>query len=338
MPTEDTPPPEDTPTPGSDLVVDPAAFEPAYAGRADSLRTLQGSTELVADAIRHGVAGAQHIFPIGDVGLAQLVPHGYDLRVLDCREYEHDDRLPGYVRHAAAFVTTRSLVEYISRHVDPDASVAYLVDPYGRGLAMLTTETNVLEIVLDDHPRVVVDDDPSRIRTRPLPGRRAHVASLRLRPTEAARRWGRAMSVQLSQDAFLDLVVDAAPDIVAPDAAELRTLVSDLHAIRSVSIDSVRRTGSTGQIQLTENVELSAGSSTRVEFPEWLTIRFAPFAGIPTKPLELRVRVVPVVAQDHVAFALSCTTLDDQIAGIIADVEADFVERSQMVPLWRAPN
>lgn len=142
---------------------------------------------------------------------------------------------------------------------------------------------------------VIIDDH----HAGNLPDTQSHRAVLVLRPTSAARRWGTAIEAShLAQDQFLDLVVDGI-----------------------------------GEIQLAENVRLSAGTGDKVEFPERITIAFAPFAGIPASvTLELQVR--PTVHANHVAFSLHAATLEDQIANVLGEIAADFNERTGLNPLW----
>ncbi len=164
-----------------------------------------------------------------------------------------------------------SLAAYTNRYRTED-TLAYITDVYGKGTTMLTTDQQVIDVtVLDDHPV-----------NAPEVGRHAHHAALILRPTAAARRWGTAIaSNAISQEQFLDLVVDGIAEIASPDEGlELRDLIQDLHAIRSTEVKSVIRTGGEGAIQLSENVKLHAGPGDAVQFPEQMTIVLAPFAGI----------------------------------------------------------
>src|SRR5690606_31339577 len=141
-------------------------------------------------------------------------------------------------------------------------------------------------VIIDDHPTGGV-------------ARRAHAAKLVLRPTAAAKRWAAALKADtLTQEQFLDLIVDGLTEIGRPDGAVLRDLVQDLHAIRQTEIKSVIRTGGEGAIQLAENVKLHAGPGDTVTFPEEMTVVLTPFVGV-EEQVVLNIRIKPTVGGDH---------------------------------------
>lgn len=284
-----------------DVAIDPL---PAFTGQ-------------VSEAIEHAVA-AQDPIEVGDHHLLVRVPTGYSTQLIDVRDSED---IPRRVTATQRLVGVDSLARYVDQHRLADTR-AYIVDCYGTGTKMLRTDTNAMTVIIDDH------------HAGNLPDTQSHRAVLVLRPTSAARRWGTAIEAShLAQDQFLDLVVDGIGEIVTPDGARLRDLASDLHAIRTAEVQSVIRTGGNGSIQLAENVRLSAGTGDKVEFPERITIAFAPFAGIPASvTLELQVR--PTVHANHVAFSLHAATLEDQIANVLGEIAADFNERTGLNPLW----
>lgn len=284
------------------------------------LETLRLSdfTGTVDEAIGHAVAALDPI-EVGDHHLLVRVPTGYHNSLIDVRDSED---LPRRVNHIQLLVGVDSLARYIGQHQLADTR-AYITDMYGSGTKALTSDCRVVEVVIDDH------------HTGNQPDARTHRAVLVLRPTAAARRWGLALDgrSRLTQEQFLDLVVDGIGEIVTPDGARLRDLASDLHAIRTAEVQSVIRTGGQGSIQLAENVRLSAGTGDKVEFPERITIRFNPFAGI-AHPITLEVQVRPSVLSNHVAFSLHAAALEDELAAVLGEIAAEITERTGLTPFW----
>lgn len=274
-------------------------------------------TGTVDEAIGHAVAALDAV-EVGDHHLLVKVPTGYSTHLLDARDSED---LPRRVNHVQLLVGVDSLARYVAQHQLADTR-AYIVDLYGSGTKALTADCRAVEVVIDDH------------HTGNQPDARTHRAVLVLRPTAAARRWGAALGGRsLSQEQFLELVVDGIGEIVTPDGARLRELASDLHAIRTAEVQSVIRTGGQGSIQLAENVRLSAGTGDKVEFPERITIRVNPFAGVPAS-MTLEVQVRPSVQSNHVAFSLHAPALEDELASVLGEIAAEIVERTGLTPLW----
>jgi len=289
---------------------------------ADSLRTVAGAQQLIQEAIENGLAAGDPRL-VGDFGLAFLKPEGYEVETLDVRSFEDEPRLASFRSGTLKFVGVDSLARYVGRYQTAN-SVAYIRDVYGRGVSMLTTDTDAATVIIDDHPGVLGTDPPEDAQAV---GRRAHTAALVLRPTAAAKRWGGAFGKAIGQEEFLDLVVDGIGEIAAPDGAQLRDLVSDLHSIRQAEVKSVIRTGGEGAIQINENVKLHAGVGDKVTFPETMTLVLQPFASIGST-VKLEVRITPKVRVNIVEFTLTCPTLDDQLAHVLGDVAADLVDRT----------
>lgn len=292
------------------------------------LRTVVGAVDLINDAIENGLVAGDPL-EVGDHGLAFRKPDGA-VEVLDVRRWEDEPRLPSFITEKAKLVSVDSLARYLERFDRPETTVANIADPYGKGLSMLGSDSEVAWVTLDDHPAHRELDMADAV------GRQAHTATLVLRPTEPAKRWGRALAADaLSQEAFLDLIVDGISEIASPDGAVLRDLVGDLHAIRTSEVQSVVRTGGEGSIELKENVKLHAGTvGNKVTFPEQMTVTFQPFVGV-TGQVVLTVRIKPAVGDTKVRFGLSCSHLDDSIAHVIGDLAAEIVERTGLNPLWR---
>lgn len=283
------------------------------------LHSLANADIVVHDAIRHGLAAAEPS-EVGDYGLARVVPHGYELRTIDVRDFEDEPRLRSYVEGTFGFVDVPSIAAYLERYKSGD-SLAYAKDVFGKGLLMLATDTDFVSVVIDDHPTGAV-------------ARRAHAAKLVLRPTAAAKRWAAVLKAEtLTQEQFLDLIVDGLTEIGRPDGAVLRDLVQDLHAIRQTEIKSVIRTGGEGAIQLVENVKLHAGPGDTVTFPEEMTVALTPFVGV-EEQVVLNIRIKPIVVGDHVRFGLSCALIDEAVDAVARSVAASFHDATEIRPHW----
>lgn len=281
--------------------------------------------KLVDDAVAHAAAALEPR-KVGDFGLAVVVPDSYDIHVTDVRQFEDS---PRYREGHASFVGAASFSDYVNRYSD-GGSLLYIADLYGRGASVLTSTVHVAEVVLDDHPPLA-ENDP---HTVVAPGRRKFSATLVLKPTAAARRWGEVLEKWIDQEKLLDLIVDGVAEIVEPAAADLRELASDLHAIRTTEVQQVQRTGGEGKVVLSENVRLHSGPGNEVTFPETITIALAPFAGMPDR-ISGRLRVKAKVADSRVYFHLSAPFLDDAVADAVSDLAAELAERTGLTPLWR---
>lgn len=302
----------------------------------DSLRSVAGATQLIEAAIDNGLAASEP-HAVGDRGLAFVVPTDHKVETVDVRSFEDEPRLATFRSGSPKFVGVDSLARYVARY-QTDDTIAYIRDVYGRGAAMLTSDTDAATVIIDDHPRHPINREPETLTIHSghdeNVGRRVHTAVLVLRPTAAARRWGSVLGKAIGQEEFLDLVDDGISEIASPDAAQLRDLISDLHAIRNSEVKSVIRTGGQGAIQISENVQLHAGTGDRFVFPERMTIVLDPFAGIPST-IHLELRIAPKVRDGHVEFKLACPTLDDKLAGVLGEVAADLVERTGLNAHWQ---
>lgn len=278
--------------------------------------------DVVDTAIRNAVVAAG-VQPVGQHGLAFLVPDGYKLEVRDARDLTDDVR-PLRRRLELSFIGVRSLAGYVNTYKS-DATRVYLRDLTGKGTKVLTDETAwVVSAVLDEHPADGTDH-------------REHRAGLTLRPTTAGSRWGAALARDyLTQDDLLDLIADGIGEIAKPDGATLHDLIADLHAIRTSEAKSVRRTGGESTITVSENVGLHGGTTgDSVTIPDQITVVFDPFAGITTKPVVLTVTVKPkVTAQTAVVFGLEAPALDDEIARTLGEIAAQLTEATGIEPLW----
>jgi hypothetical protein len=275
-----------------------------------------GAADLVRTAVEYGLA-ASNPYVLGDSGLAFVVPPGHNVHTERVDQFED---LPRHRTGTFKFVGVRSLAAYVIRYKTGD-TLGYVHDVYGQGPRALLADVDVADYVLDDHPTDAAAN-------------RAHRATLVLRPTTAARRWGAALAApSLSQEHLLDLVVDGIGEIASPDAAILRDLIADLHAIRQTSARSVIRSGGGATVEVADNVTLSAGTGNRVEVPPAIHIVFTPYAGIPGQ-LSLEVALKPTVRDEKVTFSLHAPGLDDGLARIVGDVTVDLTAQTSIEPLW----
>ena len=276
-------------------------------------------SDVVATAVRHAIAATETEL-VGDYGRAFLIPEGYSLRIEDERTLS-DPAVPHHRSGAFKFVGVASLAQYVNRYKTAD-TLGYLRDLNGQGSASLTKDVAIAEFFLDDHP---VDATAYR----------AHTATLVLRPTAAARRWGAALAgAALGQDELLDLVVDGIREIGRPDGATLRDLIADLHAIRTTSARSVIRTGGQATVETAGNVTLHGGTGNQVTIPETITVCFQPFAGV-EHSIVLDLTVKPrITREEKVQFTLVAPQIDEQIADTLEVVHASLVEHTDITPMW----
>jgi len=296
----------------------PDTTELTEASAGGVLSTYEIDADVVRTAVDNAVAAVEP-HKVGEHGLAFLVPEGWQLKVQDQRELG-PARLPEYRSLTTSFVGVRSIGAYVTRY-KTDATLGYIVDVNGKGTAPLVGDLDAAFYVLDDIPATEGT------------ARREHRARLVLRPTAAARRWGSKLGKPLSQEEMLDLVVEGITEIASPPGADLRDLISDLHAIRTTSAKSVIRTSGQLAVEVADNVTLHAGPGNKVEVPEKITLVLAPFAGIDSQ-LQVDVLIKPKVTGETVTFVLTAPTLDERLARIIGDIAAHLTEATGIEPLW----
>lgn len=281
--------------------------------------------ELVDRAVENGIA-ATAAEEIGDHGLIVRRPAGWTTDIIDVRQQEdHPRERTGLFK----FATVASLVEYVNRYGNDDTTVGYINDVTGRGPAVLTQDTMVTEYVLDDyHPDIDL-----------IVANRVHRAQLVLRPTTAARRWGRAFGQILSQEQMVELVIDGVGEIAAPPAADLRDLISDLHAIRTTSAKSIINTTGGLAIELAENTSLHAGTGHLVTVPDEITLVLQPWTAV-DQTITTSVKIRPTVNDSRVGFRLAAPHLEDVLNLLLTGIWTalgDTTNRGTgIAPLWVA--
>lgn len=282
----------------------------------------QVDADVLKAAVENGVLALEPS-PIGDHGIVITHPGDWVATTLDERKFEDEPRMP--TRRVGSFPFSRweSLVAYVGRYGTED-SLAYVRDLNGRGAAALTSDLEFVSVVLDDHPAAEA-----------AASRREHLATLVLRPTPAAKRWGAALSAHaLDQEAMLDLVVDGLGEIAEPPGAELRELVADLHAVRTTEARSVIRSGGGAAVELADNVTLHAGVSNTLTIPESITLVLQPWTAI-ADTVVLHVRIKPRTDGKKITFKLVCAEVDDALATVAENIAGIVSEATGLVTHWR---
>lgn len=278
--------------------------------------SITATDAVIAEAVQNGIMATEPI-PVGDHGMLVAVPTGWDVRTVDVRTHED---LPRQRAGRFEFVDVPSLTEYVGRYDSPDAVVYGKAVDDESALNSLRTDSELLRVVLDEHPTGGV-------------GHRAHTGVLVLRPTPGARRWAKALTNALTQEQFLDLIDDGITEIADPPGAVLRDLISDLHAIRSSSVKSVIRTGGEASLEVADNVGLKAGSGTKVNVPEHLMLVIRPWT-LSTTEIAVKVKIKPRINDSRVSFLLTAPDLEQLVTEAAAQIATTAQEALARPILW----
>lgn len=261
---------------------------------------------IVAEAVANGIIAAEPV-ELGDHGLAMALPPGFNMQTFDVRQWE---QRPRQITHTVKLTSIESFATYFQAHAVSGFTRLYAIDESARDLT-LKADRKVAMAVFDDHGGAIEDERFPRV------GLRQHVAELVLRPTVPALRWADVLSVEgvtLTQEGLLNLIDDGIGEIAEPDAAVLRDLVVDLHAVRTTGVQSIRRTGGDAAVTLTENVALRAGVGSQLTVPEQLTVSLVPWT-IPTcGRIYARVKIRPALRDKAITFHLSSAEAPSAIA------------------------
>lgn len=262
--------------------------------------------DIVAEAVANGIIAAEPV-ELGDHGLAMALPPGFNMQTFDVRQWE---QRPRQITHTVKLTSIESFATYFQAHAVSGFTRLYAIDESARDLT-LKADRKVAMAVFDDHGGAIEDERFPRV------GLRQHVAELVLRPTVPALRWADVLSVEgvtLTQEGLLNLIDDGIGEIAEPDAAVLRDLVADLHAVRTTGVQSIRRTGGDAAVTLTENVALRAGVGSQLTVPEQLTVSLVPWT-IPTcGRIYARVKIRPALRDKAITFHLSSAEAPSAIA------------------------
>ena len=279
---------------------------------------LHTTASIVGDAVHNGITAAEPI-RVGDHGLLVRRPADWVAQVLDVRDQEDNPR-----ERAGKFnfATVDSLIRYIERFKD-GATLGYITDVTSKGVNALTSEVYAAHYVLDD------------FQMDPPVSNRKHQAHLVLRPTPAARRWGNAFQKKLNQLEMVELVIDGTGEIAAPDSADLRDLISDLHAIRTASAKSVVRVSGGLAVEVTDNVALHAGQGNLVTVPESITLVLQPWTAVDAT-ITVDVKVRPIITGETVLFGLSAPHLEEALNDVLRTIHSDLATGTGIEPFWTA--
>lgn len=276
---------------------------------------------LAALAADHAVIAHEPIH-FGDHGILVRHPDDWVAETIDARHFE--DHLRERIGDRR-FSTVESLVRYVNRYKTVE-TLGYFHDISGRGAKVLANDWTAGEYVIDDWS----NDDEDKIANR------NHKATLVLRPTAAARRWANALDTPLDQMQMVELVIDGAGEIAAPDAADLRDLISDLHAIRNSTAKSVIRVDGGMAVEVTENVSLHAGTGNTLQVPETLTILLRPWTAVDAT-ITFTVKVRPKVVGDTVKFVLAAPHVEERLTTVLDAIHhelADDTTGTGIAPFW----
>lgn len=284
--------------------------------------TSDGAFAAIAAHAADAVVAAAEPIDVGDHSLLVRHPADWVAEVIDVRPNEDYPRERG---GTFGFATVESLVRYVNRYAD-DTTLGYMVDATGRGATILTQDLHAATYILDDY-----SNDPSETIWN-----RKHRATLTLRPTTAARRWGKALSAPLSQVQMVELVIDGVGEIAAPEAADLRDLISDLHAIRTASARGVVRTGGGLAVEVSENIALHAGPGNLVTVPETLTLVLRPWTAVEAT-ITTVVKIRPVIAGEVVTFRLDAPHVEEALNTVLSAIHGHLGDQDNgtgVEPYW----
>lgn len=272
-----------------------------------------------AQLYAEAVAAATVPVQVGDHSEYMAAPPGWLWHEIDVRNHEdHPRERSG----SFGFTTIGAIATYVDRY-KTGGTIGYIADIATLSAAScLLNRFQAVRYVLDDF-----DTDPAT----PI-GNRAHVAQLWLSPTPAARRWGSMFGKPLTQSALVELIDDGTSEIADPAAADLRDLISDLHAIRTSSAKSVIRTGGGLGVEVAENVSLHAGPGNVVTVPTEITLTFKPWTAINTA-IALVVKIRPHVEAEKVMFTLVAPHLEEELARVLGDIQVGLYAATSIDPL-----
>lgn len=274
------------------------------------------TSDVLNTAVRNAITSVAPT-GVGTYGRAELVPDGYTLTITDEREWS-DSVERTYDGTDESFSDVESFAGFWSLYFNSQTVL------FGSEINPLRPDRPLLTAVFD-----YLETDAG------VPGRREIQARLELLQTEAAHRWlSGAIGRTITQDQFLALVVDGIGEIADPTAASLHELISDLHSIRTTDVQSLITTSGASKIVLAENAKLHDGTGSEVVFPPMLTIVLTPYTASPA-PIELAVRIRPIINSNRVTFSLTCAHLGATLMEHGRAIAAEFTAMSDATVLWR---
>lgn len=205
---------------------------------------------------------------------AFLVNGSQDVKVIDLtKEFDARAPRPRRVEGKVVVYTVESLLEYVTRHLNPKATTCWV--PPG-------IDRPVITAVLDDHQGG--DDGASTAEW----GR--HRADLVLQVTDAWQHWKRLDGRLVTQEEFAEHIEDGQVDIAKPDGADLLEIVQTFQQTTSSTLRSATRlTSGLMQFEYVQDGETKAGVNGDLEIPATFELRIAPF--LDEKPVSVVARL-----------------------------------------------
>lgn len=209
--------------------------------------------------------------PIADDAGNRVVFHGEGLAAFTLPAL--NPTLPGFVSQAETVVEPGSFIDYI---------VAY---KSATAICRASLGQNSIVAVLDYHGRAREGEALAAV-----PGRCAHVVTLRCPFDADYDKWRRVFGKELDQQGLVTIIEDMIHTIGEPPAADLLEAVADLKIDRAVRFKSARNQRN-GTIQFTyEEVEGERPAEGGVALPDELTIIVPIFQGGNPQALKARLR------------------------------------------------
>lgn len=138
--------------------------------------------------------------------------------------------LPDHIGQAVTLQTTESLVDYVNRYRTADT------------ILLADIDANTIRALIDYHSRTTEACDPTS-----QPNHVAHVASMVLPLSFEWKTWAAIDGKLMPQLQFARFLEENAPDITAPDGAEILEACRDLQAKRKVDFRKAVRTSSNNE-------------------------------------------------------------------------------------------
>ena len=188
------------------------------------------------------------------------------------------ERLLPYPQTLRALVLLRepgSLIQYVQQFATP--ATALFAD----------LDTHTITAVLDYHAAAIAADDAASAReARPQWGQ--HRAQLRLVVTPAWQAWTAINGRKISQTDAAEFLDQHLPEIADPAGARLLEVVRSLDATRATNFRSaVRLDNGAHQFTYEDTVEAKSGT---LDVPATITLGIAPFLGVPSYGVPVRLR------------------------------------------------
>ena len=194
-----------------------------------------------------------------------LVPKGYVLQDLKPMV----PALPDRIRQIVHMVDLQSFIRYVKEHQEPRSRVfaEALAAPYS------------IVCILDYH-------EPHK-----HPSWCTHRVRLFLTETDAWKAWTANDGKAMGQVEFAEFIEEHQPDIVTPPGATMLELAKSLTATQGVNFKNriVLENGDS-EVLFDQTTKAAAGLNGKIDIPKRITIKVAPFLGMPDVAVYCRFR------------------------------------------------